>query len=129
MGTRPFGQSALAGFSRASRSTEGGGAVLAQRDSGIAKRRREYFFAAMSVLTCILPSALNDRLADLAKRRGVAKSVLVREAIEAKIAGEAALRRRGPANLTEALGGSIGSIASRKRDLTRNKDHLKGYGR
>ena len=83
----------------------------------------------MSVLTCKLPSALDGRLADLAKRRGVPKSVLVREAIEAKIAEEATAPRRRPANLIEALGDSVGSIASGKRDLARNRKHLKGYGR
>lgn len=83
----------------------------------------------MSVLSCKLSSALDGRLADLAKRRGVPKSVLVREAIEAKIAEEGAVPHNTPANLIEALGDSIGSIASGKRDLASNKDHLKGYGR
>jgi hypothetical protein len=96
--------------------------------SGIALGRLRYYFFRMSVLTCKLPSSLDDRLADLAKRRGVPKSVLVREAIEAKIAEEAAVGRP-PANLIEALGDSVGSIASGKRDLARNKKHLKGYGR
>jgi predicted DNA-binding protein len=82
----------------------------------------------MSVLTCKLPSALDGRLADLAKRRGVAKSVLVREAIEAKIVKDTATQSN-PANLTEALGDSVGSIASGKRDLARNKKHLRDYGR
>ncbi len=82
----------------------------------------------MSVLTCKLPSTLDSRLADLAARRGVPKSVLVREAIEAKIAEEAAVPRQ-PANLIEALGDSVGSIASGKRDLASNKKHLRGYGR
>ena len=83
----------------------------------------------MSVLTCKLPLALDDRLAAIAKRRGVSKSVLVREAIEAKVAEEAAAPRRRPANLIEALGDSVGAIASGKRDLARNKRHLQGYGR
>lgn len=83
----------------------------------------------MNVLTCKLPSALDGRLADLAKRRGVPKSVLVREAIEAKVAEEAASAHCRPANLIEALGDSVGSIASGKGDLARNKKHLKGYGR
>ena len=82
----------------------------------------------MSVLTCKLPHALDGRLVELAKRRGVPKSVLVREAIEAKIAQEAAAPRH-PANLIEALGDSVGSMASGKRDLARNKKHLRGYGR
>jgi predicted DNA-binding protein len=82
----------------------------------------------MTVLTCKLPSTLDGRLADLAKRRGVAKSVLVREAIEAKIVEDAATAS-SPANLIEALGDSVGSIASGKRDLARNKKHLRGYGR
>ena len=83
----------------------------------------------MNVLTCKLPRALDGRLAELARRRGVPKSVLVREAIEAKIAEEAAAPRLSPANLIEALGDSVGSIASGKRDLGRNKKHLQGYGR
>jgi len=83
----------------------------------------------MSVLTCKLPLSLDDRLAELAKRRGVSKSALVREAIEAKIAREVISSRRRPANLIEALGESVGSIASGKRDLARNKKHLAGYGR
>jgi hypothetical protein len=83
----------------------------------------------MTVLTCKLPLALEGRLADLAKRRGVPKSVLVREAIEAKIADESNSPNHPPANLIEALGGSVGSIASGKRDLARNKKHLQDYGR
>jgi predicted transcriptional regulator len=83
----------------------------------------------VSVLTCKLPLSLDGRLTELARRRGVAKSVLVREAIEAKIAHEAASPAGRPANLTEALGRSVGSIASGKRDLARNKRHLQGYGK
>lgn len=83
----------------------------------------------MSVLTCKLPPLLDGRLADLAKRRGVPKSVLVREAIEAKIAEETAVSGPQPKNLVEALGDSVGSIDSGRRDLARNKKHLQGYGR
>lgn len=83
----------------------------------------------MRVLTCKLPQALDGRLSELARRRGVPKSVLVREAIEAKIIEEATAPRRPAANLIEALGDSVGSIASGKRDLARNKKHLQGYGR
>lgn len=97
-------------------------------DSGIANGLLRYYFARMSVLTCKLPHALDGRLAELARRRGVPKSVLVREAIEAKIAEEAAAPRRH-ANLLEALGDSVGSIASGKRDLASNKKHLRGFGR
>ena len=57
------------------------------------------------------------------------KTAYVREAIEAKIAEDAAAPRRRPANLIEALGDSVGSVASGKRDLARNKQHLQGYGR
>jgi hypothetical protein len=83
----------------------------------------------MSVLTCKLPAALDGRLAELAKRCGVSKSVLVREAIEAKLAKESAGTRRHPTNLRDALGDSVGSIASGKRDLGSNKKHLRGFGR
>jgi predicted DNA-binding protein len=83
----------------------------------------------MSVLTCKLPHALDGQLSELARRRGVPKSVLVREAIEAKIAEETAAPRRKAANLIEALGDTVGSIASGKRDLARNKKHLQDYGR
>ena len=83
----------------------------------------------MRVLTCKLPHALDGRLADLARRRGVPKSVLVREAIEAKIAEEATAPRRKAANLLEALGDSVGSISSGKRNLASDKKHLQYYGR
>jgi len=53
----------------------------------------------------------------------------VREAIEAKVAAEASGPTGSPANLIAALGDSVGSIASEKRDLARNKKHLRGYGR
>ena len=72
------------------------GKDLGSGDPGIAIGRLRYYPSSMSVLTCKLPSALDGRLADLAKRRGVPKSVLVREAIEAKIAEEAAAPRRPP---------------------------------
>ena len=98
-------------------------------DSRIANQGLRYYLFGMSVLTCKLPHALEGRLAELAKRRGVPKSVLVREAIEAKIAEEAAAPRRRPANLLEALGDSVGSIASGKRDLASNKKHLHNFGR
>lgn len=104
------------------------GEVLGSHDTGIAMHRLWYYLILMSVLTCKLPSALDGRLAELARRRGVPKSVLVREAIEAKIAEEAAAVRRTPSNLLEALGDSVGSIASGKRDLASNKKHLRGFG-
>ena len=96
--------------------------------SCISNHSVRYYLSGMSVLTCKLPHALDGLLAELAKRRGVPKSVIVREAIEAKVAEEAATARR-PANLIEALGDSVGSIASGKCDLARNKKHLQGYGR
>jgi hypothetical protein len=84
----------------------------------------------MSVLTCKLPAALDGRLADLAKRRGVPKSVpLCGRPSRQKIAEEAAAPGRRPDNLTEALGDSVGSITSGKRDLARNKKHLQDYVR
>jgi hypothetical protein len=52
----------------------------------------------------------------------------VREAIEAKIADETS-SRRPPTNLLEALGHSVGSMASGKRDLASNKKHLCNFGR
>lgn len=98
-----------------------------QRQPCIANGALRYYLSLMSVLTCKLPQALDKRLSEMAKRRGVAKSVLVREAIESKISEEAA-SDCVPANLIEALGDSVGSIASGKRDLARNKKHLRGYG-
>jgi predicted DNA-binding protein len=102
--------------------------VLIRFSLGIALLSFAYYLLFMSVLTCKLPRALDGRLAQLARRRGVSKSVVVREAIEAKIAEDAESPIRQPANLIEALGDSVGCIASGKRDLARNKKHLRGYG-
>ncbi len=88
---------------------------------GIVKSLSRYDFANMSVLTCKLPAALDERLAELVRRRGVAKSVIVRKAIANTIAAQAASGTRPPQTLLEALGGGIGCVASGKGDLARNK--------
>lgn len=83
----------------------------------------------MNVLTCEVPEYVEIQLDEMARTRGVHRSVLIREAIEAKISHEPAPARKQPANLIEALGDGVGCIDTGSRDLARNKKHLAAYGR
>jgi hypothetical protein len=80
-----------------------------------------YYQSCMSVLTCKLRAWLDGHLAKLAKRLGVPKSVLVDDAIAAKITETAAAPHRQPSNLIDALGDSVASVASGKSDRVLNK--------
>ena len=79
----------------------------------------------MTVLTCKLPEALNHRLETAARKRRVAKSRLVREALEAMLAEESAGR---PPSLHERMAGACGMIRSGVQDLASNPAHLEGFG-
>ncbi len=69
-----------------------------------------------------LPEHLDDLLDRLAKQRGVSRSAIIREAVQAY----AAAPRTGPSALSLA-GGLAGSLEG-PRDLSANAKHLKGFG-
>lgn len=79
----------------------------------------------MTTLTLKLPEPLAARLAKLAKRRGVSRSQLVREAIEHTVNTVADAGAPSCLDLARDLVGSHEGPAT----LSSDKRHLKGYGR
>ncbi|MBM3880417.1 MAG: ribbon-helix-helix protein, CopG family [Verrucomicrobia bacterium] len=78
----------------------------------------------MSTTTIELPKALAAQLARVAKRLGMNRDRLLREAVEARLRqadGEA------QPSLYDRSRDLCGSVADAPRDLARNKAHLKGY--
>ena len=80
----------------------------------------------MATLTVKLPSALEQRLSSAAKRRGVSRSHLVREALEQSLR-VADSSREAPSCL-DLVRDLVGSFAG-PRTLSHDKKHLKGYGK
>jgi len=74
----------------------------------------------MKIISVKLPEPLDARIDKAASRRGVAKSVVIREALEAIDADSTA----SFADLASAACG----VVSGPRDLSTNAKHLEGYG-
>lgn len=77
----------------------------------------------MPVLTTKLPESLASKLDSLVRRRGVRKSVLVREAIE-KLVEESDAAPGSVLDLVPDLCGA----ADGPKDLSSNKKLMRGYG-
>jgi hypothetical protein len=60
----------------------------------------------------------------MAARRRVAKSVVVREALDEKLRNTA-----DAPSLFDLMGASIGAVDGKLADRGHNPDHLKGFGR
>lgn len=78
----------------------------------------------MRSLSLKLPRHLDVMLARLAKQRGVSRSTVLREALEAYAANGAV---RGSA--LEAAGDLVGSVKGGPRDLSYNKKYLEDLGK
>jgi predicted transcriptional regulator len=81
--------------------------------------------AEMKTLSVKLPDALEAKLSALAQKRGVSKSEVVREALEALLVRDRSHRRASALALAKDLAGCLAGPG----DLSFNKDYLKGYGR
>ena len=78
----------------------------------------------MPTITLKVPPETAARLARMASRRRVAKSVVVREALDEK------LRQTPDApSLFELMGSAIGAVDGKLADRGHNPDHLNGFGR
>jgi predicted transcriptional regulator len=79
----------------------------------------------MKTVSLRLPEAVADRLAAVARKRGLSKSAVLREILDASLAdGNAA-----PAgSALEAAGDLVGCLAG-PPDLATNKRYMEGYGR
>jgi len=77
----------------------------------------------MTTLSLKLPPALEARLARTARSRGISKSRLVREAIEAHLS-----RVPEKGSCLDLAGDLAGSVRAAP-DLSSNPKHMQGYGR
>lgn len=75
----------------------------------------------MRPITIKVPKPLEQRLDELARRRGVPRSVIVREALEVYVAGPQA----SPLDLIADLVGSVDGLPS---DLSTNPKYMEGFG-
>lgn len=80
----------------------------------------------MKTLSFKVPEALDRRLAAVVKRRGVGKSVVVREAL-ARYLEDANEVRRG--SFLDLAGDLLGCVKNARADLSSNPRHLAGFGK
>lgn len=74
----------------------------------------------MRVVSIKLPEALDEKLSEIAKRRNVSRSAILRQALESFDRGP----KRSAASLAGALVGSLRG----PRDLSTNPKRMSGYG-
>jgi metal-responsive CopG/Arc/MetJ family transcriptional regulator len=78
----------------------------------------------MPTVSLKMPEELATRLAAAARRRGMTRSALVRDALESY------LRRQGPGNGSAAdLARDLIGVVEGPRDLSDGPKHMKGFGR
>lgn len=79
----------------------------------------------MSTVSLKVPDPLAAELAETARRNGVSKSALIRDALEAYLHGSGAVQSGSALSKAADLVGSL----SGPEDLSTNKDYLQGFGR
>lgn len=80
----------------------------------------------MKVLSLRVPKELDRKLSTVAKRRGMRKSDVVREALELYV-GESREILKG--SFLDLAGDLVGCVKDAPADLSSNPKHLDGYGR
>ena len=79
----------------------------------------------MKTISLKVPEPLAIRLKDTARRKGVSKSVLIRDALEAHLQTDKAERPESALSQVADLAGML----SGPEDLSVNKDYLRDFGR
>lgn len=82
----------------------------------------------MRTISMKLAESLDRELADLAARRGVSKSSLIRDAVTDLVVRERASDRPAAGSFL-ALAEDLAGCVEGPEDLSTNKDYLDGYGR
>jgi Arc/MetJ-type ribon-helix-helix transcriptional regulator len=80
----------------------------------------------MPTITCKLPEALDAELEAVAEKRGVSKSEVVREAIEASLPEQS---RRAGLSAFDVMQSASGILKDGPHDLATHPRHLEGFGR
>ena len=83
-------------------------------------------FRRMTTITCKLPEALDAELEAVAEKRGVSKSEVVREAIEANLPEQ---RRRAELTAFDMMKSACGILQGGPSDLATHPRHMEGFGR
>ncbi len=104
------------------------------RENGSRRLRSRYCFVRDSVLlhshlttiTCKIPEKLDLELEAVAGKRGVSKSAVVREAIEANLVEQ---RKRIKLSAYDVMKEACGIVTGGPRDLATNPKHMEGFGR
>jgi predicted transcriptional regulator len=78
----------------------------------------------MKTLSLRLPEELDTRVGAIARQRGCRKSEVVRNALEAYLAGEASLFSGSALDLAGNLVGALDGPV----DLSYHQKHMRGYG-
>ena len=79
----------------------------------------------MSTISLKVPEPLAIRLKDTARQKGMSKSALIRDALEAYLQADRAERAESALSQVADLAG----ILSGPEDLSVNKDYLRNFGR
>ena len=79
----------------------------------------------MNTISLKVPESLAIRLKDTAQQKGVSKSVLIRDALEAYLQTDGTERPESALSQVADLAG----ILSGPEDLSVNKDYLRNFGR
>ena len=79
----------------------------------------------MSTVSLKVSDPLAAELAETARRKGVSKSALIRDALEAYLHGSGVLQSGSALSKVADLVGSL----SGPEDLSTNKEYLQGFGR
>ena len=80
----------------------------------------------MITITCKIPETLDAELEAVAERRGVSKSKVVRESIEASLPEQ---KKRSGLSAYDVMKQACGIIKNGPRDLATHPRHMKGFGR
>ena len=78
----------------------------------------------MKTLSLKLPEELHTRVVDIARQRGSTKSEVVRNALEASLAGDATSFSGSALNLA----GNLVGVLDGPDDLSHHQKHMGGYG-
>ncbi len=80
----------------------------------------------MTTITCKLPEALDAELEVVAEKRGVSKSEVIREAIEANLPEQ---KKQAGLSAFDVMKAACGILKGGPRDLATNPRHLEEFGR
>jgi len=99
-------------------------AITMDYTRGIAICPFQYYHASMTTITCKIPERLHAELEAVARQRRVAKSTIVREALEQRLKRNRKTAAPTAFDLVRSLCGSLHGPV----DLSTDPRHMEGFG-